>query len=111
MTHVNMEELKTRVFFKMATLDDRYVWEEIVASPDNESLVGIEAVDITQMGELPERTYIWADGATRYRIARCAHREMDRHGDLCGHCGVKNPYEPPAQTAARKRAPRKRGKK
>lgn len=89
--NVDLEELKQREFFVTATQDDRYVWAEIKPSADHPA------------AEYSGDGWTWADGTSRYRLVRCAHREIDRVGRKCGHCGADNPYEPPAQESARKR--------
>jgi hypothetical protein len=86
-SHIDLDELKARVFFGTATQDDRYVWEKIPGSE-------LDALGIS-------------DGLDRYRITGCAHPEAYRSGNRCTHCGGQNPYEPPAAEAARKRRGRK----
>ena len=84
--YVDLEELQGNVYFESATLDDRYVWEEVQPDPEIAEVTG----------------GVWFDGLRRFRLVRCAHREADQDGKLCTHCGHQNPYEPPEQTAARK---------
>jgi len=74
--YVDLDELRSRVFFEVATTDDRFVWEEI--SPDP----GIAQTTYDQ----------WTDGFRRFRLLDCAHREVDRDGDLCTHCGHEFPH-------------------
>jgi hypothetical protein len=114
MTHIDLDDLKTRVFFETASHDDRFVWQEIFPVRDvQHNLIdanpGLTAEQFTELGRVgviygPDTDPRWADGFRRFRIIRCAHREVDRvNGDQCGHCGADNPYEPPAEEAARKR--------
>lgn len=94
MAHVDLEELRGGVYFETATHDQRYTWAPV--EPDD------TIAPVTAEGE-------WADGFRRFRIVDCSHREVDRDGDRCSHCGQVNPYEPPKMTAARKaRARRKK---
>jgi hypothetical protein len=73
-SHVDLDSLKQNVYFVTATLDERYTWQKIPA----EDLPGLGITD----------------EADRYRITGCAHREADRDGDTCGHCGesIKSPH-------------------
>lgn len=66
--YVDLDELKNRIYFQTATMDDRFTWEEILPVAE--------------------------DGMRRYRMTGCAHREADRDGNLCTHCGYADPYEP-----------------
>lgn len=93
--YVDLDELREREFFITATQDDRYVWEEIKPYADHPA------------AELAGDQWVWADGTSRYRLVGCAHREADRDGALCTHCGHEDSYEPPEQKPARRR----RGKK
>jgi hypothetical protein len=70
--YVDLDELRGRVFFRAASLDDRFIWEKI---PD-EQLYGMGI----------------SDGFERFRLIDCAHRPVDRDGDLCTHCGHAFPY-------------------
>jgi hypothetical protein len=84
--YVDLDELKTRTFFESATKDPRFVFEEVEPLEDDHGRV-------------------WS----QFKIVDCAHRETDRDGDLCTHCGHAFAHKPRAVT---KRAPRKpRGKK
>ncbi len=83
---VNIEELKTQVFFESASLDDRYVWEEI--QPDQ----SVAPVDGDH----------WADNLRRFRLVECAHQPQDRMDDVCTVCG---------ETIAVKAVPKKRTRK
>lgn len=65
--YVDLEKLKNRMYFSAASLDPRFVWEKI--SDDELYALGV------------------GDGFERYRLIDCAHREADREGDVCGHCG------------------------
>lgn len=87
---VNIEELKTQVFFESASLDDRYVWEEI--APDS----GVAPVDGDR----------WADNLKRFRLVRCAHQTQDRVDGVCSVCGEKITTAKAAP--AKKRVPDKR---
>lgn len=74
--YTNVPDLQTKIYFVTATYDDRYVWEEIQPGPD--------------YADLAERSgdgWVWADGTSRYRMLGCAHRDADRDGALCTHCG------------------------
>ena len=93
--YVDISELRLGVYFESATLDDRFKWQEI----DPDPAVGT-VINTAPSGEDP--VYVWADNFRRYRLLGCAHREADRDGALCTHCGHQNPYEPPKQEAARK---------
>jgi hypothetical protein len=86
--YVNVEELRTGVYFETATLDARFTFQEIIP-PD-------PAVAEVMNGR-------WMDGQRRFRLIDCAHLEMYRDGKLCTHCGGENYYEPPAAEAARKK--------
>jgi len=90
--YIDLEDLQGNIYFVNATMDDRYVWEEIAPDPS--------LAEVTSGGT-------WFDGLQRFRITDCAHKESYRRGDLCTFCGHKNPYEPPAVTAARKKRTRK----
>ncbi len=81
--YVDLDELRTRVFFEQATRDDRFTWEEITPDPDI------------------------APVFRRFRLTGCAHREVDRDGSLCTHCGHQFEYKAPKMTAARKATARK----
>ena len=74
--YVDLDELKDRVFFRTATHDDRFVFEEIEPGPDH-----------SDEAELSGDRWVWADGTSRFKITGCAHRDADREGDVCGHCG------------------------
>jgi len=101
--YVDLDDLKSRVYFETATVDDRYTWEEITPDP-----------------AIAQTTYDqWTDGFRRFRLTGCAHRAVDRDGELCTHCGHAFPYSPhtvwetegtkkaAAKKTAAKRAPRK----
>ena len=89
--YIDLEELKGRVYFAQAALDDRFVFEEIQPDPSVAEVVN----------------GVWMDGLQRFRLTDCAHLEAYRDGDLCTYCGRQNPYEPPKMTAARKAAAKK----
>jgi len=84
--YVDLDELRKGVYFHTATMDDRFTWERI--EPDG------------SVAEVVAGT--WFDGLDRYRLTGCTHKEIYRDGKLCTVCGQANPYEPPAETAARK---------
>jgi hypothetical protein len=85
--YVDLDDLRKRRFFESATFDPRFVWEE------TEPLV--------------------SDGKSwrRFRIVDCAHRPVDRDGDLCTHCGhafEHSPHTEWATAGAKKAAARRR---
>lgn len=94
--YVDLDDLRSRVYFESATLDDRYTWEEIAPDPD-----------------VAQTTYDrWTDGFRRFRLVDCAHRAADRDGALCVHCGHEFPHvkweTKGTKAAAKKATPRKR---
>lgn len=97
MAYVDLEELQGNVYFESATLDRRYKFEEIQPDPS--------------IAEVLAGSGTWMDGLRRFRLVDCAHREDYRDGSLCTFCGHANPYEPPAETAARKTRARKQAPK
>jgi hypothetical protein len=105
MTYVDVDELRKGVYFMSATLDPRFVWTEIdpLSLSADDPLIGSPGV----VQPVLDGPVIFADNLRRFRLVDCAHREEDRDGKLCTHCGQPNPYEPPAQTAARKATPKK----
>lgn len=108
--YADIDNLKRRVYFHSATLDDRYEWEKLTPSfgselrekhPDltTEAAHELDMLGVTlHHGRPPE----WADGLDRYRMIGCAHREADRDGALCTHCGHAFDHKPAAKTRRRK---------
>jgi len=78
--YVDLDDLKQRRYFESATLDPRFVFEE--TEP------------------LEEHGVVWK----QFRIVDCAHRDVDREGDACGHCGKDFT---PVKAPVRKRRSRK----
>jgi len=84
--YADLEALRDGVYFESATQDSRFVWEEI--SPPDPSVAEV-------IGG------VWFDGFRRFRLLDCAHRDEDRDGDLCTHCGYAFPA-PEKKAASRK---------
>lgn len=113
--HVDLDDLKDRVYFESATYDPRFVWRKIYPVKDVESDLlranpGLTKKQITELGKIgitysPVTDARWTDGFDRFMIVDCAHRDVDREGDVCGHCGKDfTPVKAPAKkTAARRR--------
>jgi hypothetical protein len=95
--YVDIPDLQTKIYFHTATLDDRYVWEEIKPGPA-----------YADLAERRDDGWQWADGTSRYRLLGCAHREQDRDGVLCTHCGdtvataIPQPPEQPVKRRGRR---------
>lgn len=101
--YVDLDELRDRVYFRSASLDPRFVWEEIQPGPE-----------FSDIAEIDGDRWVWADGLSRFKLVDCAHRDVDRDGDLCTHCGHAFEHSPHAvwetkgtrtakKTAARRR--------
>lgn len=78
--------LTQQVYFPTATLDDRFLWEEITpanaAQQTDEIRDQLKALDITRdEAHGPRR---WTD-MKRYRISGCAH--LVTEGGYCHTCG------------------------
>jgi hypothetical protein len=84
--YVDVEELRTRVFFETATLDPRFTFEEIIPADP--------AIAEVMNGR-------WMDGQRRFRLIDCVHPETMRDGVLCTHCGHADQV-PPAKKRASK---------
>jgi hypothetical protein len=84
--YVDLDELKDRVYFESATFDRRFKWSEIMPDPKVAPVIAGE-------GGEPDR---WADGFRRFHLLDCAHRDVDRDGDLCTHCGHAFEHSPHA---------------
>lgn len=109
--YVDLSELRDGVYFQQATHDPRFTWREIHPPAELHDLLkanpGLSPVQVEVLGQVgiitgPHEAPKWADGFRRFQLVDCAHREVDRDGALCSHCGHENPYEPPKATAARK---------
>jgi hypothetical protein len=94
--YVDVDELKTRLYFISATLDERFLWKEVVPTYPAELLLtenpGLPDSMISELGKVgivssPTTEPRWADGFRRFRLIACAHRPVDRDGLLCTHCG------------------------
>jgi hypothetical protein len=104
--YVDVKELRRAVYFESATHDQRFLWEEIIPAdlPDDHSLIA----EVGVVQPLLDGPVIFADNFRRFRLVDCAHRDADRDGDLCTHCGHHFAHKPPTKTAApRKRQPKK----
>lgn len=95
--YVDLDELKDRVYFYAASLDDRFVWRQIFPVKDVENDLlranpDLTDKQITELGKVgiissPVTDARWADGFDRFMIVDCAHREADRADNVCQHCG------------------------
>jgi hypothetical protein len=83
--HVDLDDLRKRTFFESATLDPRFVFEETDPLTDGETT--------------------WR----QFKLIDCAHRDVDREGDVCGHCG-KDFTPAPVKAPVKKTAARRRRK-
>lgn len=85
MAYVDVDELSKGVYFMSATLDARFVWEEIDPSslPADHPLV----LQVGTAQPVLDGPVIFADNLRRFTLVDCAHREADRDGALCTHCG------------------------
>lgn len=113
--YADIDDLRRRVYFHSATLDNRFKWEKLTPGfgatlrETHPGLTVEQAHELDMIGVTlrPDQDPQWADGLDRYRLVDCAHLEMYRDGKLCTFCGHENYYEPPAQTAARKQRGRR----
>lgn len=95
--YVDLDALRRNVYFRAASLDPRFEWRQIwpVQDVENDLLTanpGLTSEQIEILGKVgikfsPTRDPQWADGFERFMIVDCAHRDVDRDGDLCTHCG------------------------
>lgn len=95
--YVDLDELRNEIYFRAASLDPRFVWRQIfpVKDVENELLPAnpdltpkqIEALGKIGIRFSPTSEPQWADGFERYMLVDCAHRPVDRDGELCTHCG------------------------
>lgn len=81
MSNREWEDITSRVYFVTATLDDRFVWDEITPSPEWDDAAEVLAVVTGDK----VTGYAWADGAPRYRCMGCAHKHY--HNGRCETCG------------------------
>lgn len=110
--YMDLDELRDRVYSRAHSLDDRFIWRKIIPVENVEcDLLSanpqLTPILLDQLGRIgivygPDRDPEWADGFEHYQLLGCAHLEMYRDGKLCFFCGHENPYEPPAEEAARK---------